>query len=288
MNILVTGSGTLLGNSVSRFLAKKGFNIISTYRKSYPSNLKKKNIIIKKINLNKKNIKINFKVDCLVHCASAIPSYNLKDDKMFKSNVKGFRNLLEECLKRGCKKIILISSMSVYGKIKKQVNLKTQLRPRDTYGKSKLLNEKDIIKYSKANDLDYFILRLPALVGKNSDYNFISKVLKRIKNNNLITFANPNLMFNNFIHVKNLTEIIYKMINLNGPAILNMAATKPMKLKKIINKIYKFEKKKNNSILIKSSSKGFNIKIDNYLKKNFNLLTTSKTLQLFLEDNKKI
>ena len=59
MKILITGSGTLIGNSISKFLSKKKLNLISTYNKSYPKGLNKKNISIIKYDL--KNIKLKRK-----------------------------------------------------------------------------------------------------------------------------------------------------------------------------------------------------------------------------------
>lgn len=285
MKLLVTGSGTLLGNNVVLEAHKKKHIVIATYRKSFPKNLKKNNISLIKLDLEK-NFDLNLKVDCLIHCASAIPSENLSDKKMMHTNYYGFKRLALQLIKKGCKKIILISSMSVYGDInvnKVDSNIKT--KPTDSYGRSKLKIEEFLKELKKDEKINFFILRLPALVGRNSDYNFISKVLKKIKKNEIVTYSNPNLKFNNFVHIKNLSQIIIKLIKLKKSKIFNIASLRPIKLKNIIKLIFMFEKKKNNSIIQKSKKKGFNIKVDNYLKRNFKIFTTSKTLKLFLEDN---
>jgi nucleoside-diphosphate-sugar epimerase len=285
LKLLITGSGTLLGNNVVLEALKKHY-IYASYRKSYPKNLKKKNVTLIKLDLEKK-FNINFKVDCLIHCASAIPSENLSDKKMMNTNYFGFKKLASQAIKNGCKKIILISTMSVYGKINSdKVDLKTKIRPIDAYGRSKFKSEQYLMKLSRQRKIDFFILRLPALVGINSDYNFISKVLKKIKNNKPLIYSNPDLKFNNFIHVKNLTQIIIKLVKFKGPRVLNVASTNPIKLKNIIQEIYRFEKKKNIAIIQKSKDAGFNIQIDSFLKKNFNIFTTKKNLKLFLIDNR--
>ena len=65
MNILVTGSGTLVGNTVSIKLAKK-HNVFASYNKNKPLNLKRnKNIEIHKIDISK-NITFERKFDVLV------------------------------------------------------------------------------------------------------------------------------------------------------------------------------------------------------------------------------
>ena len=109
VNILVTGAGTLIGNSICRYFLSKGYNVLGSYRTNKPKNLKNKII---KIDLDKK-IKLNFKFDYLVHCASAIPDYNLDSKAMFKTNLYGLKNLLKSVDQKRCEKIILISSSSV-------------------------------------------------------------------------------------------------------------------------------------------------------------------------------
>ena len=93
MNLLITGSGTLLGKNISLEAAKHNYNVIASYRKSYPKKLKRNKITIKKLDLSKK-FSLDFKVDCLVHCAAGIPSENLSKKKMMNTNYYGFKNLV--------------------------------------------------------------------------------------------------------------------------------------------------------------------------------------------------
>ena len=285
MKLLVTGSGTLLGNNVVLEASKKKYDILASYRKSFPKNLKKKNISLIRLDLEK-NFDLDLKVDCLIHCASALPSDNLSEKKMMEVNYHGFKRLALQLIKKGCKKIIFISSMSVYGDIKvNKIDLKTKTMPTDIYGNSKLRVEEFLKKLQRNDKIDFFILRLPALVGAKSDYDFISKTLKKIKKNEIVTYSNPNLKFNNFVHVKNLTSIILKLIKIKESRILNIASSRPIKLKNFITSMFNFEKKNDNSKIQQSNKKGFSIKIDNYLKKNFKIFSTKNTLKLFLRDN---
>jgi len=287
LKILVTGAGTLLGSSLSQKILANNLNLIASYRKTFPKNLNIDKSKVLKLDLSKK-IKLSKKIDTLIHCASAIPSYKISDKQMIDTNYFGFKRLLSQVIKNNCRKVILISTMSVYGKISvKNITEKTKTKPLDAYGKSKLMMEKLLIKESKKNKLNFFILRLPAIVGFKSDYNFISKVLQKIKKNQVINYCNPDLNFNNFIHVENLSQIIFKMIFKNGKKILNVGSIRPVKLSKIINNIYKFEKKKPKTFIFESNNPGFNVKLSDYLLKNFKVYSTSKTLKKFLEDNKK-
>ena len=177
MNILVTGAGTLVGNTISLYLAKY-FNVTATYRYSYPNNLKKiNNIKIKKLDLDKKII-LNENFDIVVHCASAIPDYRLTKKKLRKTNVVGFRKILNSINKKKIKKVILLSSLSVYGKVNsKKVTEKTSINNPDFYGRTKFIMEKDLIKFSKKKNFKYSILRLPGIIGLDSQHNFLSKLI---------------------------------------------------------------------------------------------------------------
>ena len=211
MQILITGAGTLLGNSLAKYLAKKNFSLICTYRNTFPSNLKGiKNIKLIHFDMAKK-ITFSEKFNILVHCASAIPDYNCSKNYYNKVNVVGFKNLLDLCAKNKCNNIILISTMSVYGKIDvKKISEKYKGKKFDDYGASKKKMEDILKKFTFKNNISSTTLRLPAILGKNSKHNFISKIFQKLKRKEQINVFNPNLKFNNIIHVNNLCEIIHK------------------------------------------------------------------------------
>ena len=104
MNILVTGSGTLVGNTISIKLSKK-YNILALYNKSKPINLiKYKNIKILKADITKKIvIKKNF--DAFIHCASLVPGPTTKKNLINKVNYLGFKKLLNIAKKKIAKKL---------------------------------------------------------------------------------------------------------------------------------------------------------------------------------------
>ncbi len=285
MKVLITGAGTILGHAISKYLLSKNFKVIATYRKSYPKLKKNKNLKIMKLDLTKKIfLKTNY--DVLVHCASAIPADNFSKKKMFETNFYGFKKLLTNAIKNKCKKVILISSLSVYGKInKREIDERYRSYGLDYYGLSKLKMEEYLLNMSRKAKLKSIILRLSGIVGKNS-HSFLSKVLKKIQLNQKIIFSNPNLKFNSFIHVDNFAVIIYNLIKKqNENIIFNIGTKYPIKLKNIVLKIFKNCKKKPNYKIIKTLNKGFSIKLSEKLKKKCNIYSTKKTLDLFLKQN---
>ena len=285
MNILVTGSGTLVGKNISLYLSNK-YKVTATYRSSYPYRLSKiKNIKILKLDLEKKiTNKIRFNV--LIHCAAAIPDYKLSKKKLLEINVNGFRKILNLCKKNHVKYIILLSTVSIYGKIKdKKIDEKTLKQPQDDhYGHSKLVMEQNLIDYAKKENIKFLILRLPAVLGKNSDHNFLSKIVKKIKINDekYFNLKNSEFKLNNFIHVKTLTKVIEFCIKKKINGIFILGSKNPIKLKNIIKKIFYFKKI---YVYYKSDKSAFNINISKILKFNFPIKKTSEEISLFLKDN---
>lgn len=285
MKALVTGTGTILGNAIAKKLLQKNFKVIAAYRKHIPKLKKNKNLKLLKFNLNKK-IELNERYDVLIHCASAIPSYNISSKQMIKTNYFGFVDLLNNAIKNKCNKIILISTMSVYGKINQKLIDENYFRkPLDPYGKSKKMMEDYLRLMSKKFNLTTIIFRLSGVVGKNS-HSYISRVLKKINLGEKIIFSNPNLKFNTFIHVDNLSEIVFKFIKSQKEnCIYNIGTTYPLKLKNIILKLFSSKNVNPNYSIIKSSNKGYSIKLSKGLKNKCNIYSTKKTLDLFIKQN---
>ena len=162
------------------------------------------------------NIKFNNK-DYLLSCDDG-QEESLK--KLTKFLDKKYSELKDKLGNIGENKLLLITTIQLideYFDLKQKVtNQKKKLdeshkkNPKDGYGISKLMMEKYLIKFCKENNLVYKIYRLSNVVGKNSKHNFLSNVLQNIKHRRKVYFSNPNLKFNNLIHVDNLKKIILK------------------------------------------------------------------------------
>lgn len=284
MTILVTGSGTLIGNTLIKLLIKKKQSLIGTYNKSFPKNLKNKIKLVKLDLLT--NFKINSKFDYLIHCASAIPDDNLSKKSFFDTNVKGFRRLLEISKQNKVKKIVLLSTVSVYGKIKtKEINEKTKISQQDDYGKTKYMMENDLKKYSRKYGINYVILRLPGVIGKNSKHNFLSRIIEKLKNKNLdnLILYNKNLKFNNLIHAEDLSKVIFQCIQsskLSG--IFLLGSKNPVKFGNLIKRINKYCKL---NVIFKSNSNSFNLDLSRSIKNKIKLNSVTKTFEKFLSEN---
>tara|TARA_B100000161_G_C33511677_1_gene396679 strand:+ start:100 stop:972 length:873 start_codon:yes stop_codon:yes gene_type:complete len=290
MKILITGTGTMIGNAISVHLLKKKLQLICTYNSTYPKNLKNKVKLIK-LNLNNvKDIK-NITFDAIIHCAAVIPGYSkITGKKLYNTNVKSFRSILDSSKK--IKKIVLLSTMSIYGIINKsKISEKDFPNNPDYYGSSKYRMEKDLKKFSEKNSkLKYLILRLPGVLGKNGNRNYLSKALIKIKKNKKVLVASPNALFNNCIHTDTISKIIFDFITqrkkkLNNK-VFNLASQRPIKIKNVINKISRHFNHSNKIEYIKSEKKPFLVDISKIQTIYNSLPTTSKCVNKFINSNK--
>lgn len=287
MQLFITGSGTLIGNTLTNYFQKKNYKIISSYRSTFPKNLKyKKNVLVKKINLEKKfDVKKNF--DILIHCASAIPDYNLSDKGINKTNILGFQKLLENCKKYNCKKIILLSTMDVYGEITTNKIKEDYVGKKvKTYGKSKKHMEIMLKKFCKKNRINGVVFRLPGVIGKNSKHNFLSNLLIKLFKGENLKISNPKLKFNNLIHVQNLCILAEKTFNQNGFHIFNVGSKYPIYLLNIVRFLKsKIKNSESKIIILKKKNKGFSVNINKILKHKYKIFSTKKSLDLFVKEN---
>ena len=104
--------------------------------------------------------------------------------------------------------------------------------------------------------------------------------------NKIVKFSNPNFKFNNLIHVKNLSEIIHKILTKEKKnRIYNLGNKYPMKLQQVINHLFmKFKKKKKYEI-IKSQNKPFKIKLNKSFLKKYRIFSVKKSLDMFFNEN---
>ncbi|KAJ3547433.1 hypothetical protein NM208_g1519 [Fusarium decemcellulare] len=117
--------------------------------------------------------------DAIIHFAGYPRPMLAPDNEILQSNVLGFSNVLEAGCKLGVKKIILASSVTVYGVTFAQgrrdfpsfpIDEELDPTPTDPYALSKLLGETMARSYAQRFDIDIYCLRIGRVIQPD-EYN---------------------------------------------------------------------------------------------------------------------
>ena len=204
MNIAISGSNGYLGKRIRNSLIKESYKTIGLCRN--PKNKNDFKIVLDGNLITHQTFKKN-NIHAFIHCAwdlSTRSEYN-----SYKVNVIGSKNIIDEAIKGGVKKIIFISSMSafegcksIYGKQKLEVENYYQkknasiIRPGLIWG-----SKANGGIYEKLNNIYKLSFTIPIIFSKKQHIyrvheedliEFIKKELKTKKNRSSInTIANP-------------------------------------------------------------------------------------------------
>lgn len=168
--------------------------------------------------------------------------------KLVSSNIDGGLNLLNACIKKKIKKIILISSINVYGENLDRSSLETDsLKPETNYGHVKMLTELMYKHFSERYKIDITVLRLANLYGDNKKEGFVSKLLNSI--NSPKEKLKPHNFGNQQLDVLYISDAVQGIIlalktNLNGFNIINISLGMKYSIKEMIEMIERISKKK--------------------------------------------
>ena len=286
MKIIVTGSGTHIGNIIAKKLLLNGHKVTCVYNSNFPKNLKKfKNFESKKINLKKK-FNLNLNAEILIHCASATPERN-KESDFKKVNVLGFNNLLKSLNKKILKKIILISSIAVYEK-NNQMNITEDTFPKykSTYAKSKI-DQENLLKKFNVRGVEKIILRLSSILFKGCKVNFYCKSLSNIRKNKKIFILGKNKLINSVFYLDDLAKLIIYLLKFNlklQNPIYNIVSRKPIKMTQILDDFYLKLRKRKNYTILSSKEKNYIFSTKKLSRLKFKIPTTEKSINKFLKN----
>lgn len=222
--ILIIGSKGYIGSKLKKVLKKKYILIT-------PS---KKKLNITNFDSLKKNF--NNKINCIINLSGQISD----NFKLMKNIIlDGNRNIIKLCNGKNIK-IFYISTSLIYGYSHKNKNENSNKNPIDNYSKLKFMAEKE---YFKSNT-NYTILRLCNIYnGKKNGIvkNLTSSMIKK----NRIYLTNSNA-FRNYINVKDLNNIILRMVNIKLKHRVYNVGFENIKLIELIKQIEKKLKMKIN------------------------------------------
>lgn len=249
MNVLVTGGAGFIGSHVTRQLLDAGYKVVvldnlsTGYKDQVDS---RANLVTGNIKDSKKVLAALNGIDAVIHMAGLIVvPESVKDPiKYCDNNVIGTVNLLDCMKESGCKKIIFSSSACVYGTPDKlPIKEDATLKPDNPYGASKASIEAFLQSFHACFDFDVTILRYfnpygPGEMHKPETHaipNFIRATLAKKP----IPLYWKGQQIRDFIYIEDLAQAHIDVIKLSGFNIFNLGTEKGIKVKDVIDEIFK-------------------------------------------------
>ena len=157
--ILLTGCNGYIGSCISAFLKKKYFIIGVDKNKNF---LKNKFLNIE-YNINLNNISIvksklaKHKIDLIIHLAGESTLDNIENKKdYYLNNVLATKNLIKISNLLNINNIIFSSTAAVYAEELKLLTERSKIKPKNIYGKTKLISE-NLIKYKFSKKINLML-----------------------------------------------------------------------------------------------------------------------------------
>lgn len=233
---------------------------------------KKDSYLVEKLDLNNLSPK-----DIFIHLAAKTSN----TQEILESNISYLKECIEHCKKTNIKKFIFFSTVSVYGNINQQnINeLSNFSNTPNIYGLSKLLGEELL----KESNLEVLIIRLPAILTRNTKNTFIYKLYEKLKNNEDITITNYNKIFNNIIDTNSIYDFILNYSFKNDYETFILGVKQEKTLEEVVKLLKKELNSKSNIILNKEESNFYNIDSSKACKNNFKQRDIEEVLKEWID-----
>ncbi len=231
MKILVTGVSGFIGGHIASYLLSKGHKVVGISRREPPKPYGFKFV---KLDLSVPEVDLEDGIDIVVHAAAQSPYNTNGISSYIRSNIVAFENLISFAKRVNVKKIVYLSSISVYGKIN-TTEVKEGYKPvaPGIYGMTKYMGELML----KESGIPSFAVRLPGVIGKGAHSCWLAKIAALMAKGEKVKVCNSNFLFNNVICVPDLAMLIEYLIDNEFDdkfIAFNAAASDYMKVKDMI------------------------------------------------------
>lgn len=262
MRVLVTGGTGFLGKEIVRLLVENNFEVLClATKKSVDSFIDNQllSFLEADISSTEQLDKINSieNIDVLIHCAGLAHQFGkINPERFYEVNVTGSKNVAEFAVKLGCERLILISSVAVYGfkkaNIISPIDEETKCNPKGVYAESKYQGELICREICSENNIALTVLRPATIIGEGDRGNVyrLIKVLKK----GLFIWIGKGTNYKSLIYKKDVAEACLEILKRSNEnfEIYNLSA-EPVTMKEIVSEISKLLNKKNSNIIIPES-----------------------------------
>jgi nucleoside-diphosphate-sugar epimerase len=216
--ILVSGANGFLGCELIGQLLKVGnYNVIAMTSKREALLSKFESVsqlrVIDTYNWSKQ-IEKNSKIDLLINCAFP----RLSDPEQLAKGVLFTENLIKDSIRLDVKRIINISSQSVYSqKSKASVDENAAIVPESIYGMAKFASERivETLCQNSSKNIHYSNIRLASLTGYGLEVRITNKFVKKVLEGQPIIINGGNQVIS-YLDVRDAASAIIAMFESNS------------------------------------------------------------------------
>ncbi|MGC4021605.1 MAG: SDR family NAD(P)-dependent oxidoreductase [Cyclobacteriaceae bacterium] len=189
-------------------------------------------------------------VDTVIHAAALVSFDPRAKEKIYKINVDGTRQVVDECLKLGISRLIFISSVAALGRKKgqKEISEENQWTESDLnsdYAKSKYLAELEIFR-GQEEGLNISIVNPSVILAPANANRSSAQVFKYVQQERKF-YTDGDV---NVVDVRDVAEIVFALYKKNLFGEKFIASNGQMSLKELMDEIAKRLGKKGPSIKI--------------------------------------
>lgn len=235
MKVLIFGYG-FIGKSLYQSFKTEGFDVFVASRSV--SDINSSNHFVKFDVLDGDfNCISDINPTEIIYTISVNTPGTVDSEDYYEKELQAFRNVLDFAQDSKTKRIILVSSSSVYGNTPIDgVTESSFVCPINQYGKLKIEMEKLLIKLSNETDLTYLILRVSNLYGINQiKQGIVSRLLSSINNNSKILIRNYGASIRDFLYIEDFTNAIKLLLASNKINIIyNISSGVPTRITSVL------------------------------------------------------
>jgi len=240
MKILVTGASGFIGGRFARFALEQGLSVrVNGRRAEGVEHLVRRGAEFIQGDLTDPELVLRLchDVESVVHCAGAVGAWGRRQD-FHQGNVEVTENVVEACLKQRVRRLVHLSSPSIYFDGNDHVGIKEEQVPKrfnNHYAATKYLAEQKVFGAEEFG-LEVIALR-PRMVTGAGDTSIFPRLLNMQRKNRLSIIGN-GLNKVDFTSIQNLNEAILSSLLAAGSALgkaYNISNGAPIPIWDVVN-----------------------------------------------------